>query len=167
MADINCSEPTHAGNSGYPGWVTIIGSTTGSPPTGMICPGCVAALADESLADAQARCIGNCRTFCDVQNEAATVEHPGASTKFWATTKDFQQYVNMLVTNDAGATTLRTADGLQSHAFADTPALAALLTALCSGVCTEEASRDTAETNIVAAADIPAVEAARDVYTEA
>jgi hypothetical protein len=167
--DINCSQADHASNSGYPGWANVVGTVPDgqTPPTGMICAGCHAANLDESLADAKARCIGDCWVYRCEQCEANTVEHPTSSGKQWPTSPDFRHYLTMLVTDDVGAITLRTADGLDEHAFADTAAVAALLAVVAAAVNTESGSCDTAISNICDATDVPAVEAARDAYTEA
>lgn len=128
---------------------------------------CVAAYNYETLASAKARCIGDCRTFRDAQLLSATVEHPTSSGKHWPCEEEHQHYIATLVTNDSGSTTLRTADGLQDHTFADTAAIAALLADIITDVQTEHAACATAEANIVAASDIAAAEAARDAYVEA
>jgi hypothetical protein len=128
---------------------------------------CVAAYVYETLADAKARCIADCRTYRREQCEVATVEHPSSSGKYWSASPDFRRYLTMLVTDDVGAITLRTADGLTDHDFADTAAVAALLGVVAAAVNTEAGSCDTAIENICNATDVPAVEAARDAYVGA
>lgn len=125
---------------------------------------CVAAYEYEALADAKARFIADCMAHAATSCAAALVEHPGASGKYWPTTPAFRSELADLVVSDVGAIVLRTHDGLDSHSFADTAAVTALLADVCGSMCTENGSRDSAIAAIVAAVDIATAEAARDAY---
>lgn len=168
MATITCSDSDHGSNSGYPGWTNDLGEVTGeTAPNSVICPGCAAAMRDESLADAKARCIGDCRVAAVADVEASTVEHPGASGKYWSIGSKSQRIWAHLAAGKAGlsyAVVLATADGLDTHSFADAAAITACADAIAGAVAPKFVACDAALTSIAAAADIPAAELERDTY---
>lgn len=133
----------------------------------------VAGHADETLAEAQERCIGESKLWRDAKLEqpgeahGILVEWPAASGKKWPVTFADRQAWGQLEQNKgawAYPMTRRTWNELDSHTFQNSAEVSQLHDDLRDAVMTEVDACDSALAVIVAAADIPAAEAARDAY---
>jgi hypothetical protein len=133
----------------------------------------VAGHVDETLAEAQARCIADVKAWCvrkfnePAETHGILVEYPAASGKQWSVTQEDQVQWDALASAASALShpfSLRTWDEQDTHELADAAATVAMVDAIRVAVFSEYQARDAAVGNVVAAADIAAAETARDAY---
>ena len=127
----------------------------------------------ETLAEAQDRCVGECKAWRDAKLESPgedfgiLVEFPASSGKKWpATFVDRAHWAALEQSKGAWSypMTRRTWDEKQSHSFANSAEVSSIHDAIRDAVMAEINACDTAIANVIAAADIPAAEAAAAAY---
>lgn len=176
--DIECSHVDHASNSGYPGWVTVLGVVPddATPPNGMICDGCRAAAneaAIETIDQAKARCIQECKDWRDlkmntpVDQGGMSIEYPASSGKLWSISFVDQQHWDALCGAKDDLTypiSFRTWDEMDSYSFASAADIKAIYDIIRDTVLGEIGTCDAALANIADATDIASVETAAAAY---